>query len=438
MNSNDPAPESSGGVVPTPTSPDKRKPTGAALAIWCMTAAFGAYFCMYGIRKPFTATTYVGQTAFGMDLKSALVMVQVIGYMLSKFIGIKVIAEMPPGRRVAGIAGLTSVALASLLGFALTPVPWSVGFLFVNGLMLGMVFGLVLGFLEGRRMTELLAAGLCTSFILADGVTKSVGSWLVGQGVPELWMPFTAGAIFMVPLAFFLWMLSRIPQPDDGDRAERQERILMTYDDRLRYFRHYAFGLVCIISAYLLITLIRSLRADFAPEIWAAMAYLTTPEIYTTSELWVALAILASAGLFSLYRNNRVALFHSLVACAVGLLLLPVSLMGIKSGWISPFWFMVLVGLGLYLPYVLVHTTVFERIMAVTPDRGNIGFLMYLADSMGYLGYVLLMFTKKHLPVSEDPFEFFARLCLIAGSLGIIAFVSALIYFKVKLRPSGT
>lgn len=408
----------------------------ASLALWCMVAAFGAYFCMYGIRKPFTATTYDGRTAFGMDLKSVLVIVQVVGYMLSKFIGIKVIAEMPAGRRVAGIGILTSVALITLLGFALVPLPYSVGFLFVNGLMLGMVFGLVLGFLEGRRMTELLAAGLCASFILADGVTKSVGSWLVGLGVPEMWMPFCAGVIFMVPLAFFLWMLHRIPQPDEKDQAERQERILMTYKDRVRYFRHYAFGLVCIILAYLLITLIRSLRADFAPEIWAAMGVGTTPRIFSVSEMWIALAIMLSAGFFSLYRNNRMALYHSLSACVLGLLLLPVSIAGIRGGWIPPFWFMVIVGLGLYLPYVLVHTTVFERIMAVTPDRGNIGYLMYLADSMGYLGYVLLMVFKKHLPVSGDPFEFFARLCLVAGTIGILAFASAFVYFRIRLRDA--
>ena len=34
--------------------------------------------------------------------------------------------------------------------------------LFVNGLPLGMVFGLVIGFLEGRKVTEALSAGpLC-------------------------------------------------------------------------------------------------------------------------------------------------------------------------------------------------------------------------------------------------------------------------------------
>ena len=52
---------------------------------------------------------------------------------------------------------------------------------------------------------------------------------------------------------------------------------------------------------------------------------------------------------------------------------------------------MVLMGLGLYLPYVAIHTTVFERLIAMTRERGNLGFLMYLADAVGYLGYAVVM-----------------------------------------------
>lgn len=409
-------------------------PHGTPFAVWCMVAAFGTYFCMYGLRKPFTATTYEGLQAFGMDLKSLLVVVQVIGYMLSKFIGIRVIAEMAPERRVRGILVLTSVALACLLGFGLVPLPWSVVFLFGNGLMLGMIFGLVLGFLEGRRMTEVLAAGLCASFILADGVTKSVGAWLIDRGIPETWMPFGAGMVFMIPLLGFLWMLGQIPVPDQLDQEERQQRVRMDAADRRRYFLHYAPGLSAIIVAYLLITLIRSLRADFAPEIWKSLGVETTPRLFSLSETWIALAIMLCSGLFSLYRNNRLALFHAIAACMLGLALLPISMAAIDAGWIAPFQFMVLVGLGLYLPYVLVHTTLFERIMAVTPDRGNIGYLMYLADSMGYLGYVILVLFRDRLPGPEDPLQFFRALCWIAGSLGFITFGAALVYFLFRLR----
>ena len=56
---------------------------------------------------------------------------------------------------------------------------------------------------------------------------------------------------------------------------------------------------------------------------------------------------------------------------------------------------MVLVGLGLYLPYVAMHTTVFERLLSMTHQRGNLGFLMYVADAFGYLGYVAVMIAKN-------------------------------------------
>jgi hypothetical protein len=59
------------------------------LTMWCVVAAFGTYACMYGFRKPFTAAGYGGAGA-----KAWLVTAQVMGYMVSKFIGIKVIAEM--------------------------------------------------------------------------------------------------------------------------------------------------------------------------------------------------------------------------------------------------------------------------------------------------------------------------------------------------------
>lgn len=102
-------------------------------------AAFCAYFCMFGFRKPFAASTYDGVTAFGIDLKSSLVLAQLLGYMTSKFIGIKVISEMPAHRRAWTIIGLIGLAELALIGFAVLPVPFKVLMLFLNGLPLGMI-----------------------------------------------------------------------------------------------------------------------------------------------------------------------------------------------------------------------------------------------------------------------------------------------------------
>src|SRR5262249_42745548 len=187
---------------------------------------------MYAFRKPFTASTYSDTTLGGIGYKTVLVTAQVLGYTLSKFLGIKVIAEMPPRRRAVLILALIGAAELSLLLFGLTPAPFNFVWLFLNGIPLGLVFGLVLGFLEGRRHTEALAAGLCASFVVADGVTKTVGASLLKEGVTQYWMPFVAGLLFVPPLLLFVWMLTRIPVPSPQDIVARSERTPMSPQQR--------------------------------------------------------------------------------------------------------------------------------------------------------------------------------------------------------------
>jgi hypothetical protein len=338
------------------------------LAAWCVVAAFGTYASMYGFRKPFTAAAYA-DTPWGDSLKVWLITAQVLGYTVSKIIGIKVVAEMTAARRARVLLGLIGMAQAALLGFALTPAPYNAIWLFFNGLPLGMVFGLVLGFLEGRRMTEFFVAGLCASFILADGVAKSVGAALLGAGVPEVWMPVAAGGIFLLPLAGFLWMLRSIPPPDSADVAARSERTPMTGRERMEMVRRHGFALMSILLTYLLITVLRSVRADFAPEIWRSLGFGGSPGVFTRSEFWVGLAVVAINGTVFLIRDNRRGFLAALWICAGGLMLALAAVAAWHVGALRPFHLMVLLGVGMYLPYVAVHTTVFERLIALTREK---------------------------------------------------------------------
>ncbi|ODU01127.1 MAG: hypothetical protein ABS79_02250 [Planctomycetes bacterium SCN 63-9] len=362
-----------------------------AFSAWCATAAFGAYFCMYGFRKPFTSAAYDGLSAWGLGYKSVLVQSQVLGYMVSKFIGVRVVSAIRPEWRAAGILGLIGFAELALFLFAIIPPPYHLVCFFLNGLPLGMVFGLVLGFLEGRRMTEALAAGLVASFILADGVTKSVGAQLLRLGVSELWMPCVAGLVYLPFLVFFVWMLSRIPPPSAVDVEHRGERIPMTRSDRSAFSARYAFGLICIVAVYTLTNILRGIRADFAPEIWKGLGWIASPEDYSRSELPVMLGVVAACGLTVLIRDNRRAFHASMGVAMAGLVLVVLAALGWQTGRIGAFPFMVTVGLGIYLPYAAVHTTIFERLIAMTRDRGNICYLMALADAFGYLGYVVVL-----------------------------------------------
>jgi len=391
---------------------------------------------MYAFRKPFSVSKYDDLALWPEGYKVVLVNSQLLGYILSKFLGIKFIAELTPQRRIAGIILLITIAQAALLAFGLVPPPYSFVCLFVNGLPLGMVFGMVLAFLEGRRVTELLTAGLCASFILADGAAKSLGAYLLQWHVPDVWMPFTAGMIALVPMAFFVWMLAQIPPPSPVDVAQRSARTPMDARQRWAFFRTYAAGLTARLVMFMLITVLRSIRADYAAEIWSGLLgkeVKTPPQVFTSSEMIVALIVILINGLCFLIRDSRTAFVVALVIGGCGTAMIVASVAGLHYGYLGAFAFMVLVGIGLYLPYVAVHTTIFERLIALTRDRGNLGYLMYLADSVGYLGYIVFMMTARFLDAKTN----FLRLFEIASvCMAVVAF-AGIVFSGVYFRNLG-
>jgi len=405
--------------------------------LWAMIAAFGTYFCMYAFRKPFNAAAY-DYVLWGWDAKTILVVSQVLGYTASKFLAIKFVSEMRPERRALAILVLIAIAQAALVLFGLVPRVLQPLCLFANGLPLGMVFGLVLGFLEGRQMTEALAAGLCTSFILADGIMKSIGGYLLNAGCPEPWMPALAGALYVLPLGLFVWMLSVIPRPSVADEAARSVRQPIDRKQRLEFLRKYGWGLFPIVGIYLLTTILRSFRGDFAPELWRELGTATEPAIYTQSELFVALIVLIMNGAAIYVADNRRALLFALGTCGIGAVLLCGVILLRSAYSIDAMTLMITMGLGLYLPYVAIHTTVLERMIALTRDHGNLGFLMSVVDAVGYLGYVVVLLARKTISGETKMLGFYLDMSLIAAVICIAATAVSAWYFssKLQLKPA--
>jgi len=65
--------------------------------------------------------TYEGFSLWGVDYKVWMVISQVVGYMLSKFIGIKVVSELGSNSRAKGILIMVTIAAISWFFFAITP-----------------------------------------------------------------------------------------------------------------------------------------------------------------------------------------------------------------------------------------------------------------------------------------------------------------------------
>lgn len=398
------------------------------------TAAFSAYFCTYAFRKPFTAGTFEGQEVFGWSLKITLVISQLLGYMLSKFIGIKVISEMRSEGRALAILGLIAIAEAALVGFAFLPVPLKVVMLFINGLPLGMIFGLIMAYLEGRRQTELLTAALCASFIVASGFVKSVGQWLMQSwGLSEFQMPMVAGLLFLPGLLLAVWVLQSTPPPSQDDERMRSRREAMDRVQRGQFLKAYWPGLTLLVVVYVALTMTRTLRDDFAVEIWRDLGIDKTPSIFARTETVVGIVVTALSGLAMLIPHNRQALRVTMSLMGVAFVLTAGAMLLQKSGRVSPFPFMVTCGIGLYVPYVAFHTTVLERLIAAARRPCNFGFLMYLADSIGYLGYAILIILKTANMTAEKVLPMFLQTSLILSMLSIVALAAALLYFERAL-----
>lgn len=402
-------------------------------------AAFGTYFCMYAFRKPFTAATFSGQTLAGMELKDVLVLAQLVGYMSSKFIGVRVVAEMPRHRRALSIVGLIVIAELALVGFAVVPFILKPACLLLNGLCLGMIFGLVLAYLEGQQQTEALAAGLCASFIISSGAVKSVGSYLMQtHGVSEFSMPWKTGALFFPALLAFVWLLDQSPAPSAQDQRLRSERTVMNRTQRVEFFRAYAPGLLALLFVYAALTIIRTLRDDFSVELWQDMGVAEEPSVFARSETLVAVVVMLLNACLIFVVSNMQALRITTGLMTAGFALAVGATLGQWSGSLPPFAFMVLFGIGLYIPYVAFHTTLFERLIASSRRHGNLGFLMYLADATGYLCYAAIVVLKILVPPPNGILPVFRSYLLVTSLCCIAALLGAIVYFQRVLTPDST
>jgi len=399
--------------------------------------SFVAYCCIYAFRKPFTAGTYADLELWGIQFKIVLVTAQVAGYALSKFIGIRIISGMTPERRSTYLLGLVGVAIVSLLGFALTPFPWNAAWMFVNGLPLGMAWGLIFSYLEGRRVTEVLAAMLCTNFIISSGFVKSIGKWLLtSQGVSEMWMPFIVSVIFLPMLLLCIWVLAHLPPPSEADQAQRSTRTSMTGLDRKALFLRYAPGLVLLVAVYLVLTIVRDIRDNFAVEIWDELGYKGQASILTTAEIPVAIFSLLAVGAMMFVKDNFKALWLNHGLAVFGALLLFVGTFLFQQGMISPVIWMISSGFGLFLPYILFNGVLFDRLMASFRERGNSGFLMYVADSIGYLGSVVVLLWRNFGAAEMSWLNFYIKLCYIGAAFCVAFMFLSWFYFFKKQSSS--
>ncbi len=406
---------------------------------WTLLAAllaFSTYFCMYAFRKPFAAGSYAGETLLGLQAKTLFVISQVVGYAASKYIGISWVSAASRASRLARIVWLIAAAEVALVAFAILPTPLKSLAILCNGLPLGMIWSLVVQYLEGRRESDLLLAALSCSFIVASGIVKDVGRWLLALGVPEYWMPAATGLLFFAPLVVSARMLDQVPEPSERDRLARERRDPMSGADRRSFARTYLPGLSALLLVYLALTAFRDFRDNYGVELFRALGYEGQPGLFTMTELPIALLVLVLMAGLTVFESRRSGLLAVFAVMTAGIAVIGASTLLLRRGHISGQVWMILSGLGAYLAYVPFSSFLFDRIMAATCVAGTAAFAVNLADAVGYTGSVGLQLLKDLGASGASRLDFFTNFSLALSATGCLLLPLTAAYFLRRSPPA--
>lgn len=396
---------------------------------------------MYAFRKPFAAakfegldlTLWVSDFKIEIGLKTAFVISQIVGYTISKYVGIKVCSEITRGRRATALVLLILLAEAALLLFAVLPNQWKILAIFLNGLPLGMVWGLVVWYLEGRRMSEILLAGLSCSFILASGMVKDVGRFVMSDWhFSEAWMPVVTGGLFLPLFLLSVWLLNQLPAPSTADVLLRVRREPMDGQQRISFMRQFLPGMIVLLVVYLFLTAYRDFRDNYGVEIFAELGYHEEPALFTRSELPVAFGVLIALAALSLIKNNRRGLIGAFVVMAGGAAMMGISTILFDNDAINGQWWMILVGLGSYLAYVPFGSMLFDRLIASTRTTGTAVFAIYVADAIGYTGSIGVQLYKDLGQSDISRLEFFRLMTYGLSILALVGLTASCLYFVIR------
>jgi len=403
----------------------------ASFVIKAAAAVFITYLSMYAFRKPFTSAQYADYILWGIDYKIILIIAQLVGYTLSKYFGIKIISELSASKRTITLIFLMAFSWIALLFFGIVPAPYNLPFMFLNGLPLGMIWGVVFSYIEGRRHTELLGVAMASSFIISSGIVKGVGSYLlINLQVSEMWMPFFTGLLFLPVLFLGIYLLHSLGNPDEVDVLARTERKPMDAAERKAFFKRFAPGIIFSIIIYVCLTIFRDLRDNFAVEFWKSFGIENIPSLLVLSELPIAIFVILIIGSMIFIKNNKRAFFFNFYILLFGGVLLLLSTILFSNDLLSPTVWMILVGFSMYLPYIAFHALFFERWIAYFKIKSNIGYLMYIVDAAGYLGSTLVLLFKNFSNVDYSWVAFFIVTAFVTSILIILLTIANYFYFK--------
>lgn len=82
-----------------------------------------------------------------------------------------------------------------------------------------------------------------------------------------------------------------------------------------------------------------------------------------------------------------------------------------------------------YIPF---NSILFDRLIAAFSMKGNVGFFIYVADAVGYVGSVSVMLVKEGMSLQIKWTQFFSQSVIILSFVGVIITLYSIYYFFSK------
>lgn len=386
--------------------------------LWAGGTALLSYSLVYALRKPFTAATFDGMDFFGMDYKVATTIMQIFGYLISKFFAIKIVSELKRENRLKFM--IFSVALAELA-------------LVFFGLALGCMWGVIFSFIEGRKVTDILASLLGVSMAVSSGMAKSLGLFVVNTfGVTEFWMPALIGGLAFPLLVLMGWSLNKLPSPTDEDRALRSERVALNGEQRRQLFKSYMPLLIMLFFANLFITILRDIKEDFLVNIIDVSTI--SSWLFAQVDGMVTLIILGIFAMMSLINSNYRVLIVLLSMVIGGAVTISYLAFNYDTLQLPTLYWLFIQSLSLYIVYLSFQTLFFERFIACFKIKGNVGFFIASIDFIGYTGTVCVLLFKEYCSPNIDWMQFYNQFSGWVGIVAGIAFIGSAIYLMQRYK----
>ncbi|MBW9202316.1 hypothetical protein EVD33_05095 [Bacteroidales bacterium SW292] len=428
-----------------PSTAKNKQISDILLILWAGGAALLSYSLVYALRKPYTAASFEGLTFLGSDYKVAVTTIQILGYVIAKFFGIKIISELKKENRFRFFVGSAVLAEAALIGFGLLPAPWNVAAMFLNGLSLGCMWGVIFSFIEGRKVTDILASLLGVSMVFSSGLAKSFGLFAMNDlHIDQFWMPAVIGGIALPLLVFMGYLMKCLPPPTAEDIALRNERVTLDGKGRKALFRKYAPILSLLFVGNFMLLMLRDIKEDFLVNILDMSGQ--SSWMFARVDTIVTLIILGIFALFTFCRSNIKALICLMCLVVTGCATMTYVSYHYDTLHLEPVAWLFVQSLSLYIAYLTFQTIFFDRFIACFRIKGNVGFFIAMIDFIGYLGTVTLLSTKEMLNIDIEWFALFNHIAFAVGAICTLLFsiTTVLIYkkyartFKAKRKATDT